>query len=85
MDRTKSSLMKLNKDDLVLLLLDYKGKFNSILDDLKNNFDEIKGKFTKLESDLNMSRNAYSKLSDRLLNEHYSRRECLEISGPPSV
>ena len=55
MDYTKSSLMKQNKEDLVRLLLDYQGKFNSILDDLKNNFDEIKTKFTKLEADLNIS------------------------------
>ena len=40
--------MKLNKEDLVRLLLDYQGKFNSTLDDLKNNFDELKAKFTKL-------------------------------------
>ena len=38
MDHTEASLMKLNKEDFVRLLLDYQGKFNSILDDLKNNF-----------------------------------------------
>ena len=88
MDHTESSLMKLNKEDMVRLLLDYHGKFNSILDDLKNNFDELKSKFTKLEPDLNMSKNVNSKLSDRFINverkgfanEQYSRRECLEIS-----
>ena len=94
MDHTKASLMKLNKEDLVCLLLDCRGKFNSILDDLKNNFDELKTKFTKLEADVNISRNVNSKLSDRLINverkcfanEQYSRRECLEISGtPPSI
>ena len=47
--------MKQNKEDLVRLLLDYQGKFNSILDDLKNNFDELKTKFTKLVADLNIS------------------------------
>ena len=86
--------MKLNKEDLVHLLLDYQGKFSSILDDLKNKFEELKTKFTKLEADVNISRNVNSKLSDRLINverkcfanEQYSRRECLEISGiPPSV
>ena len=86
--------MKLNKEDLVHLLLDYQGKFSSILDNLKNNFEELKTKFTKLEADVNISRSVNSKLSDRLINverkcfanEQYSRRECLEISGiPPSV
>ena len=42
MDHTKSYLMKLNKEDSVrLLVLYYQGKLNSILDDLKNNFDEL--------------------------------------------
>ena len=94
MDHTEASLMKLNKEDLVRFLLDYQGKFNSILDDLENSFDELKTKFIKLEADVNISKNANSKLSDRLINaerkcfanEQYSSRECLEISGiPPSV
>ena len=96
MDHTKASLMKLNEKDLVRLLLDYQGKFDSILDDLKNNFDKLKTRFTKLAlaADVNISRNVNSKLSDRLINverkcfanEQYSRTECLEISGiPPSV
>ena len=84
--------MKLNKENLVRLLLDYQGKFDSILEDVKNNFDELKTKFTILEADLNTSRNVNSKLSDKLINveprnlanEQYSRRECLEISGIPS-
>ena len=79
---------------MIRLLLDYQGKFNSILDDLKNIFDELKTKFTKLEVDLNISKYTNSKLSDRLINvewksftnEQYSRRGYLEISGiPPSV
>ena len=94
MNHTESSLMKLNKEDLVRLLLDYQGKFNSFLNGLKNNFDELKTKFTKLETDLNVSRNVNYKLLDRLVNvvqktfasEQYSRRECLETSGNlPSV
>ena len=89
MDHIEESLKKLIKDDLVCLLMDYQGKFNSILDDLKIKFDELKTKFTKLEADLNIPKNVNSKLSDRLIsvekkcfaNEQYSRRECLEISG----
>ena len=83
MDHTEASLVKLNKEELVRLLLDYQGKFNSILDDLKNNFDELKTKFTKLEADVNISRNVNSKLSGRLIdverkcfaNEQYSWSE----------
>ena len=92
MEHTESSLMKLNKEDLVRLLLDYQCTFNSI--HFKNNFDELKTKFTRLETDLNISKNINSKLSDRLINfdresfanEQYSKREYLEIPGiPPSV
>ena len=49
--------MKLSKEDLARLLLDYQGKFNSILGDLNNYFDKFKAKFSKLEAHLNMFRN----------------------------
>ena len=68
MDHTESSLMKLNKEDFVRLLLNYKGTVYSILDDLKNAFGKLKAKFTKLDADLNVSENVSSKLSDRLIN-----------------
>ena len=55
--------MKLNKEDLVSVLR----KFDSILDYSRNNFDEPKGKFTTLESNL-ITSTLNSKLSDRLLN-----------------
>ena len=51
MDHTESALMKLNQEDFAHLLLDYQGKFNCILDNLKNYFDEFKAKFTKIEAD----------------------------------
>ena len=41
---------------------------SSLPDDLKNNFDERKTKFTKLETDLNIARNVNFKPSDRLIN-----------------
>ena len=52
---------------------------------------ELKAKFTKIESDLAISRNVNVKLVERLVvteqkfwtNEQYSRRECLEISVIP--
>ena len=92
MSHTESSLMRLNKEDLVRMILDYQGKFNNILDELKNDLNELKTKFCKLESDLHISRNVNDKLSDKLTvlerkchaNEQYSRRECLEISGIPA-
>ena len=93
MGHTESSLMKLNKEDSVRLLLDYQGKFKSVLDDLKNKSDELKTIFTRLEADLNISKNVNSKLSERLINverksfanKQYCRRECLQILGIPPV
>ena len=71
------------------MLLDYQGKFSNILDELKNDLNELKTKFCRLESDLHISRNIIDKLSDKLVilerkchaNEQHSRRECLEVSG----
>ena len=79
---------------MVRVLLDYQGKFNNILDELKNELNELKTKFSKGESDLHSSGNVNDKLTDKLVvlerkchaNEQYSRKECLEISGiPPEV
>ena len=74
------------------MLLDYQGKFNNILDELKNNLNVLKTKFCKLESNMHISRNVNDKLTDKLVvlerkchaNEQYSKRECLEISGIPA-
>ena len=52
---------------------------------------KLNTKFTKMESDITISRNVNVKLMERLVvterkcwaNEQYSRRECLEISGIP--
>ena len=79
--------------------MDYQGKFNNILDDLKKDMSNLKSDlsglksdFSKLEADLQVTRNVNSKLSERLVtmkrrcnaNEQYSSRKCLEISGIPA-
>ena len=84
--------MRLNKEDLVKMLLDYQGKFNNILDELKNDLHEVKTKYCKLEFDLHISRNINDKLSYKLVvlerkcraNEQYSRTESLKIFAIPS-
>ena len=89
MSHTESSLMRLNKEDLVTMSLDYQEKFNNILDEIKIDLNELKTKFCKLESDLHISRNVNDTLSDKLVvlerkcyaNEQYSRRDCLEMLG----
>ena len=74
MAHNEVSLMKLNKEDLVRITLDYQGKFNNILDDLKKDIFDLKSglsglksDFSKLEADIKVSRNVNSELSERLL------------------
>lgn len=62
--------------------LDYQGKLNNILDELKIDFNKLKTKFTKLESDLHIFWNVNDTLSEKLINleqkyhanEQHSRR-----------
>ena len=99
MTHNEASLMKLNNEDLVTIALDYQGKFNNILDDLKKDISDLKSDlsglkldFSKFEADIQVSRNVNSKLTERLVamqrrcyaNEQHSRRECLEVSGIPA-
>ena len=100
MAHNETCLMKSNKEDLVRVTLDYHGKFNSILDDLKKDISDLKidpsglkSDFYKLEADIQVTRNVNSKLSERPVaigircyaNEQYSRRKCLEILGIPAI
>ena len=64
--------MKLNKEDLVRITLDYHGKFKNILidqkkdiSDLKCDLSGLKSYFSKLDADIQVSRNANYKLSER--------------------
>ena len=92
MSNTKSFLIRLNKEDLVRMFVDYQGKFNNILNELKIDLNELKTKFCKIESDLHISGNVNDKLSDKLVvleqkchaNEQHPRRECLKILGIPA-
>ena len=42
MDTEEPPRMKLNKEDLVSITLDYQAKFNNILDDLKKDISDLK-------------------------------------------
>ena len=67
MSHLEPSLMRLNKVDLLRILLVYRGKFNNVLDELKKDLTELKTNFCKLESDQHISRNVNDKLSDKLV------------------
>ena len=64
MAHNEASLMKLNKEDLVMIILNYRGKFNNVLDDLKKDISDLKSDlsglksdFSKLEADIQVTTN----------------------------
>ena len=79
--------MKMNKDVLAGMVLDYKERFDSTLSAITDELKELKTGLCKLESDLPITRNVNDKLPKQVIlverkcwaNEQYSRRECLEI------
>ena len=91
MSLPRETLMKMNKDVLVGMVLDYKERFDSTLSAITDELKELQTDFRKLKSDLAISQNVNDKLTKQLIlnerkcwaNEQHSRRECLEISGIP--
>ena len=91
MAHTLASLEKLGKSDVARLVMDYQNKFDAVLNNINCELLDLKNKFTKLESDLEISRNVNNKLVDQVTrlerkcwgNEPYSTRKCIEISGIP--
>ena len=86
-----SYLIKLTREELTTIVLDYQHKLDNSLGSVNAELLELKAKFTKMESDPTISRNVNVKLMGRLVvterkcwaNEQCSRRECLEILGIP--
>ena len=66
MAHNEASLMKLNKEDLVRITLD-SGRFEERFSDLKSNLSGLKADFSKLEADIQVSRNVNSELSEKLV------------------
>ena len=66
---------KLGKSDLARLVMDYQKKFDTILNNINSELLDLKNKFTKLESDLVISRNVYNKLVDQVTR---LERKCWE-------
>ena len=69
--------------------MDYKNKMDTVLNNINSELLDLKNKFTKLESDMEIGINVNNKLIDQITrleqkcqeNGQYSRRECIEISG----
>ena len=91
MTLTEAALKKMSKDDIITLALDYQDKFNSALANINKDIGELKHKSEKLEPEFVVSKSVNSNLCKKITtmerqcwaNNHYSRRECLEISGIP--
>ena len=99
MSCTESILSKLNKDDLIGIVLDMQKNQNSILSDMKNELPAIKNELSEIRKNCN-KQEVYLKVSKSVteaMNKHiivlqskcwsnnqHSRRECLKIFGIPS-
>ena len=73
MTHTLASLEKLGKSDLAKLVIDYQNKVDTVLNNVYKL--DFKNKFTKLESDLEISRNVNNKLVDQVAR---LERKCWE-------
>ena len=81
MSLTRKTLMKMNKDVLASMVLDYKERFDSTLSAINNELKELETNFRKLESHLAINRNVNDKLTKQVIlierkfwaNEQYSR------------
>ena len=86
-----SSMIKLTRQELINIVLDYKHKFDNYLGSINAELLERKTKFTKMESYLEISQKLNVKLEESLVaaerkcqaNERYSRRKYLKISVIP--
>ena len=70
MDHTEQSLLQLSNDELVRLVLDDQGKFNSVLWSLKDDVRELKSKLNVLESELQFSKNVKDSLTKHIKINH---------------
>ena len=69
--------------------MDHHNKFDAVVKNIDSEQLDLKNKFTKLESDLEISRNVNSELFDQVTRlerkfreyEQYSKRKFIEISG----
>ena len=66
LDHTEQSLLQLSNDELVRLVLDDQGKFNSVLWSLKDDVRELKSKLNVLESELQFSKNVKDNLTKHI-------------------
>ena len=89
---TKESLEKINKRDMINIVLSLQSKLDEANNRVVEEVRKLSDAFLKLQSELAVSQQVNSLLSNRLTNmerqcwanAQYSRRECLDIVGIPS-
>ena len=88
---TKEALDKLNKKEIITILLSLQSKLESANNKILDQVRQLNQKFSQLESEKTIVKQANSLLLKRLVdierqcwvNAQYSRRECLEVVGIP--
>ena len=88
---SEESLNKLTKPEIVAAYMNLQTKMTKMESNMINEVRKLNGNLEKLRSELDVTKNVNSLLSDRLTslerqcwaNAQYSRRECVEISGIP--
>ena len=91
MAHTEVSLLKLTKEELVRITLDFQQKQDMLLNKINNELVDLRKNFSALESELTVSQNVTTNQRRQIVelqrqcwsNEQYSRRECLEATGIP--
>ena len=76
-----SSLIKLTREELANIVLDYQHKFDNSLGSINAELLELKTKFTKMESDLAISRNVNVNLVERLVVTERKYQPMSNIQG----
>ena len=92
-NHTEESLKNMKKEQLVELVLHLQTKTTEAINNLTEEVKKINQNFTRLESDVAVTKNTNSLLMKQLVeterqcwaNAQYSRRECIEVVGIPTT
>ena len=86
------SIQSISKKDMIPIVLPLQKKLNQANNKVLEEIRKLNDNFSKLESELSVTKQVSSLLSRRLVNmerqcwanAQYSKRECLDITGIPS-
>ena len=88
---SRNALKKLTKEEFSNMVIQYQNKFDNILSNINTELTSLRDRSTEMKSQVLLTRRLNDNLvkQSRILarkcaaNEHYSRQECLKISGIP--